>query len=101
MTTRRHYIISYDIASGKEGDKRRNKVFEALTNRGDHAQFSVFFCQLNPRELAELRAQIIDIVQTNVDQVLIVDLGPGHNPLENGLEYIGKPFLVSSRVIVV
>jgi len=30
MTSRRHYIISYDIASGKEGDKRRTKVFDHL-----------------------------------------------------------------------
>jgi len=101
MTTRRHYIISYDIASDKAGDKRRTKVFDALMARGDHAQFSVFFCQLNPRELAELRGEIIDIVHHDDDQVLIVDLGPGHNPLENGIEYVGKPFGVTSRVIVV
>jgi len=101
MTTRRHYIISYDIQSDKDGDKRRTKIFNALTNRGDRAQFSVFFCQLNPRELAELRDELIGIVQHKVDQILIVDLGPGHNPLDRDLEYIGKSFKVSSRVVVV
>lgn len=101
MTTRRHYLVSYDIASDKAGDKRRNKVFEALLSRGDHAQFSVFFCQLNPSELAELRAELIDIIHHAEDQVLIVDLGPGHNPLDDGIEYVGKPFNVSSRVTVV
>jgi len=101
MTTRRHYIISYDIASDKAGDKRRAKLFNALASRGDHAQFSVFFCQMNPRELAELRDEIIAMIHHTQDQVLIVDLGPGHNPLDEGIEYVGKPFLVSSRVIVV
>ena len=30
MTTRRHYLVSYDIAD----DKRRNKVFDLLEGRG-------------------------------------------------------------------
>lgn len=101
MTTRRHYIISYDIASDKQGDKRRNKIYESLLARGDHAQFSVFFCQLNPTELAQLRDQLLQIVHHDQDQILLIDLGPAHNPLEGGIEYIGKPFIVSSRVIVV
>jgi len=37
MTTRRHYIISYNVASTKEGDKRRSKVFDHLEGRGDWA----------------------------------------------------------------
>jgi CRISPR-associated protein Cas2 len=101
MTTRRHYLISYDISIDDAGDKRRNKVFEALTARGDRAQFSVFFCQLNPSELAELRDQLIHIIHHKLDQILIVDLGPAHNPLDHDLEYLGKPFQVSTRVIVV
>jgi CRISPR-associated protein Cas2 len=101
MTTRRHYLVSYDVASDKAGDKRRNKVFEALLSRGDHAQFSVFFCQLNPRELAELRRELTDIVHHTDDQILIVDLGPAHNPLDAGIDYLGRPMEVSSRVTIV
>ena len=101
MTTRRHYIISYDIASGKEGDKRRGKVFDHLEGRGDRAQFSVFFCQMNPRELAELRATLTAIIHHTEDQILLVDLGPAHNPLDGGIECLGKIFDVRSRVIVV
>jgi CRISPR-associated protein Cas2 len=101
MTTRRHFLISYDVASDKPGDKRRTQIFNALLARGDHAQFSVFFCQLNPRELAELKAQLIDIVQHDQDQILLVDLGPVHNPLDSGIESIGKPLRTSNRVNIV
>ena len=97
MTTRRHYIVSYDISD----DKRRNKVFERLEGRGDHAQFSVFFCQLNPRELAQLRSDLTGIIDNAKDQVLIVDLGPAHNPLDGGIECLGIVFTVRSSVIVV
>lgn len=101
MTTRRHYIISYDVASTKEGDKRRSKVFDHLEGRGDRAQFSVFFCALNPRELAQLRMDLDAIIHHHEDQVLIVDLGPAHKPLEGGIECLGKSFDVRPRVLVV
>lgn len=101
MTTRRHYIVSYDIASDKEGDKRRSKVFDHLEGRGDHAQFSVFFCQLNPSELAQLRSDLSAIIHHTQDQILLVDLGPAHNPLEGGIECLGKKMDVRARVIVV
>ncbi len=42
---RRRYLITYDISD----DKRRARVFKSLRNRGDHLQFSVFLCELNPR----------------------------------------------------
>lgn len=101
MTTRRYYLFSYDIASDNEGDKRRNKVFEALLARGDHAQFSVFICELNPRELAELRDILIGILDHKKDQVLYIDLGAAANPLETGIETIGAPLQVSTPVLVV
>jgi len=101
MTSRRHFMVTYDIASGKEGDKRRTKVFDHLEGRGDHAQFSVFFCQLNPRELAQLRADLTAIINNAQDQVLVIDLGPAHNPLDGGIECLGKPLAVAARALVV
>jgi CRISPR-associated protein Cas2 len=95
MTTRRHYLISYDVKSDKAGDKRRNRIFEACQ------QFSVFFCQLNPRKLAELKATLIDIIDHHADQILIVDLGPGYHSVDDAVTSIGKPFGVQSRVLVV
>jgi CRISPR-associated protein Cas2 len=97
MTTRRHYLVTYDISD----DKRRGKVFDHLDGRGDHAQFSVFFCQLNPTELAQLRSDLTAIIHHDQDQVLLVDLGPAHNPLDGGIECLGKIFGVRSRAIVV
>lgn len=101
MTTRRYYLLCYDIASDNEGDKRRNKVFEALLARGDHVQFSVFICELNPRELAELQAILLAILDHKKDQVLYIDLGQANNPLDLGVHTIGAPLQFSSRVLVV
>ena len=45
------YLVSYDIAD----PKRLKTVFKVMKGWGDHLQFSVFRCDLNPRELVELR----------------------------------------------
>ena len=95
--SRRHYLITYDIAD----DKRRNGVFQALRDNGDHAQYSVFFCQLNDQELATLRGQLTDFIHPRQDQILIVDLGDAHNPLDAGLECLGQRFQPPTRVLVV
>lgn len=97
MTSRRHYLVTYDIAD----DKRRTAVFNALECRGDHAQFSVFFCELNPREKAELVDQLLGLIHHKDDQVLLVDLGPAHNPLDGGIQALGQPFQARTRVLVV
>lgn len=94
---RRHYLISYDVAD----DKRRNRIFKLLRDNGDHAQYSVFFCQLNEAELAEVRGRLNEILHHREDQALILDLGEAHNPLDAGLECFGRRYEPPTRVVVV
>jgi CRISPR-associated protein Cas2 len=97
MSERRHYLVTYDISD----DKRRDRVFDLLTDAGDWAQFSVFFCDLNGSELSRLRTQIREEIHQREDQVLIMDLGRSITPLEGGLEVLGRAYEVTSRIIVV
>ncbi|MEM8784050.1 MAG: CRISPR-associated endonuclease Cas2 [Planctomycetota bacterium] len=94
---RRHYLITYDIAD----DKRRTAVFETLKDHGDHAQFSVFFCELNRRELAELRGIMQQAIHDHEDQILVLDLGPEHNPLDTQIECLGRPYDPTPRSLIV
>jgi len=97
MTTRRHYLVCYDISD----DSCRDKVFHHLEGCGDHAQFSVFFCQLNPRELAELQSTLSHIINHQTDQVLLIDLGPAYHPLNGGIESLGKPLQPRALAVVI
>lgn len=97
MNGRRNFLITYDISD----DKRRTRVFELLTDAGDWAQFSVFFCELNPGELARLRMEVREVINHREDQVMILDLGRASSPLERDLEILGRAYQVSTRVIVV
>jgi len=95
--SRRHYLITYDVSD----DKRRTQLFDFLQGQGDHAQFSVFFCDLSAAELASLRARVTDIIHDRQDQVLVLDLGPASQALDHGLEVLGKPYQPLTRVTVV
>jgi CRISPR-associated protein Cas2 len=97
MAGRRNYLVTYDIAD----DKRRNEVFRTLHGFGDHAQYSVFFCELNRRELAQLRSHIRAAVHHREDQVLIVDLGHAQRPLADGIEVIGLGYEPTIRIVVI
>lgn len=94
---RRNYIVTYDISD----DKRRTKIFRLLHGFGDHAQYSVFFCQLNKQELLKLKGRMAPLIHHREDQVLIVDLGPGHNPLESSIECMGKAYNPPTRVFII
>lgn len=95
--SRRHYLVTYDVSD----DKRRNQVFKTLHGYGDHAQYSVFFCELSDRELVQLRSRLRTEIHHTEDQVLIVDLGASARPLEDGLDVLGRGYQPATRVVVV
>ena len=96
---RRRYLVTYDISD----DKRREHVFKLLRDQGDHVQFSVFMCELNDREHAELKGQLHECVHHRDDQVLILDLGLAEDALEigQGIECVGFAYCPPQRIVVV
>jgi CRISPR-associated protein Cas2 len=94
---RRHYVVTYDISD----DRRRTDVHRTLLGFGDWAQYSVFFCELNERELITLRTRLRACINTVEDQVLIVDLGRAVHPLQTDLECLGRGYDPPVRTFVV
>lgn len=90
-------MIAYDISD----DKRRTQVFDTLMGQGEHVQYSVFFCALNPQELATLRGKLCEMINSNADQVIILDLGEINNPLESILDCLGMRYNPKGRVQVI
>lgn len=93
---RRLYLCTYDVAD----DKRRTKLFEALKDRGEHVQFSVFLCELNETERAGLVALSRNIIHQDDDQLLILDIGDVTVDLTQNLHCIGKEWtpLIRSHI---
>ena len=82
------YLVCYDISD----DKRLRKVFKTCYNFGDHLQFSVFECDLNPSEKIELELALSTIIKHDEDQVLFVWLGPSEGRGDRVISALGLPY---------
>jgi CRISPR-associated protein Cas2 len=82
------YLVCYDIAN----DKRLRRTFKTCRNFGDHLQFSVFECDLNPAEKIELETTLNQIIKQDEDQVLFVSLGPAEGRGERVITSLGLPY---------
>ncbi len=85
---RRIFLVTYDIRD----DKRLRKVFRTMRNWGDHLQYSVFECQLNPTDLIRLKAELKTIINSAHDQILFIDLGQASGRGERVIESLGQPY---------
>lgn len=86
---RTSYLVCYDIADAK----RLRRVFKACKNYGDHLQFSIFECDLNPAEKAALEAELTAIINHAEDQVIFVRLGPAEGRGDRVITALGVPYL--------
>ncbi len=68
------YIVSYDIPSGDEGDKRRAKLFRYLGGIGLRVQMSVFEVRLQPEKLLGVCREIEEIIDSREDTVRIYSI---------------------------
>jgi CRISPR-associated protein Cas2 len=82
------YLICYDVTD----DKRRDQVFKVCKNHGTHVQFSVFECDLNAMELTGLQRELLAVISSDDDQVLVVDLGPVEGRGDRVISALGRPY---------
>ncbi len=85
---RNTYLVTYDIRD----NKRLRKVFRTMRDYGDHLQYSVFECQMNPIDLAKCRHELSEIIKHDEDQVLFVNLGPAAGRGERVISALGQPY---------
>ncbi|TDU67130.1 CRISPR-associated protein Cas2 [Prosthecobacter fusiformis] len=88
LSTRTTFLVCYDIAN----DRRLRKVFKTCRNYGNHLQYSIFECELNPREKARLETELKDLIKHDEDQVLFVSLGPSEGRGDRVIAALGLPY---------
>lgn len=66
------YLVTYDIRD----TKRWRRVFTLMKGYGEWLQLSVFQCRLSARRHAELVQLLDSIINSRVDALLVIDLGP-------------------------
>lgn len=90
-------FVTYDISD----DGRRVAVFKALRGFGDHLQYSVFRCDLSDRQRAEMIAVVDPLLDHDVDQVLVIDLGPVDGRASNCVFALGRSYANPERRVII
>ncbi len=94
---RHTYIVTYDICD----PKRLRKVYKLMLGWGDHLQLSVFQCELNLREVIELRVELARVMRHTEDQVLFVDVGTVEGRGADSITSLGRAYVDLERVAIV
>jgi CRISPR-associated protein Cas2 len=69
-------VIAYDIAD----DRRRHRVSTFLEDHGWRVNYSVFECDLNPREFDQVQTHLARLINPREDRVLFYQLCEGCRP---------------------
>lgn len=91
------YLVTYDVTD----PKRLRRVYKTMRGFGEHLQYSVFRCDLTPVRHVEMTAALIEIIHHDLDQVLIVNLGPVEGASEERIEALGRPYIPAERSAIV
>lgn len=94
---RQTFIVSYDISD----PSRLRRVYRLMRGWGDHIQLSVFRCELNARELVELRSFLLDEINVDEDQVIFVDVGPVDGRGSTSIRAIGRLYTPAERRAII
>lgn len=82
------YLVSYDIAE----PARWQRVYKVMQGAGTHLQYSVFHCELSEREREALLSDLLPLVHSSEDQLLVIDLGPRGGRAERCIRSLGRPY---------
>lgn len=83
------FIVAYDICD----PKRLRRVFKICRNHGNHLQYSVFECDLLPAEKVTMMAQLREVIDSRVDQILFIPLGPAEARGSREIEALGTAYI--------
>lgn len=80
-------LVSYDVSTTTlEGRRRLRRIAKACLNRGQRVQNSVFECNVDPAQWAELRHKLVSILNPETDSLRFYYLGKNWRPR---VEHIG------------
>lgn len=82
-----YILIAYDVSTTTpEGRSRLRRVAKTCLDYGQRVQNSVFECKVEPAQLVEFKARLLDIVKLDTDSIRIYNLG---NNWQHRVEHYG------------
>ncbi len=82
-------LVTYDVAtSTAEGRRRLHRVARACLDYGQRVQNSVFECQVDPAQFAQLKRRLLDLIAPAEDSIRFYFLGR-NDRAKNRIEHHG------------
>jgi CRISPR-associated protein Cas2 len=94
---RRRFIVTYDIAD----PGRLRKIFSLMRGFGESIQYSVFMCELSPKEKAILVTSLHEAINHNEDRIMVIDIGSIEIAAFERIEFIGKVIEITNRECII
>ena len=94
---RNRFLVCYDVAD----PKRLAQTYRKMNGFGEPAQYSVFICDLSPKERILLEAALTEILNLKEDRVLIVDMGSSDGRGRDNLTTLGNARELPRRTAVI
>ncbi|MFG1555913.1 MAG: CRISPR-associated endonuclease Cas2 [Thermoplasmataceae archaeon] len=89
--------MTYDIAD----PGRLRKIFSLLRGFGESIQYSVFMCELSPKEKAILVTSLHEAINHNEDRIMVIDIGSIEIAAFERIEFIGKVIEITNRECII
>jgi CRISPR-associated protein Cas2 len=89
--------VTYDIAD----PGRLRKIFSLLRGFGESIQYSVFMCELSPKEKAILVTSLHEAINHNEDRIMVIDIGSIEIAAFERIEFIGKVIEITNRECII
>lgn len=95
---RRCYLVCYDIRDAR----RLRQVHKVVKAYGEPWQYSVFYCCLKDIDRVRLEADLRDVADLRVDQILLIDLGQRDDQVREAVTSLGPslPDAESDMIVV-
>jgi len=79
-------LVSYDVSTQANGDRRLRRVAKACRDYGQRVQFSVFEIEVDPAQWATLKQRLQDLIDPEHDSLRFYHLG---KHWQSKVEHIG------------
>ncbi len=89
--------MTYDIAD----PGRLRKIFSLMRGFGESIQYSVFMCELSPKEKAILVTSLHEAINHNEDRIMVIDIGSIEIAAFERIEFIGKVIEITNRECII
>lgn len=94
---RNRFLVCYDVSD----PKRLARTYKKMSGFGEPVQYSVFICDLSPKERVLLEVALTEVLNLKEDRVLIVDMGPSDGRGSESVTVLGNSRAISRRSVVV